>query len=107
MLAILPIKRMSWLFLCMWIITPAVIKRRALNIACEIKWKKANWGCFIPSAIIMIPNCLSVLRAMIFFKSFSERAEILAVALVSTPMKNSLSVSQKKFLREGKKLMMM
>ena len=57
----------------------------ALNNACVIRWKKAKFGCCIPKAIIIIPSCLKVERAIIFFISFSKIAEVLAIRHVMAP----------------------
>lgn len=65
---------------------PAQINRRALNKACVTRWKKAIFGCLSPMAIIITPSCLKVDRAMIFFKSVSHVADILAIKQVITPM---------------------
>lgn len=47
-----------------------------------IKWKKVNRGAISPSLIIMIPSCLRVDRAIIFFISFSTRAANPAIVVV-------------------------
>lgn len=49
-----------------------------LNKACVIKWKKARVVDFMEIANIIIAICLSVDKAMIFFISCSQFAEILA-----------------------------
>lgn len=80
-----PIRRISWLLVSKWIIVPAQIKSKALNKACVIKWKNAIKGWDKPKAIIIIPSWLSVERAMIFFKSFSDLADVLAIKHVIVP----------------------
>ena len=84
-MANLPIIRISWLLFSIWIIVPAQINNKALNKACVIKWKNLIVGCSNPNATIMIPNCLRVDKAMIFFKSFSKIAADLAIKQVIVP----------------------
>lgn len=81
-----PIIRMSWLFCMEWMIVPAHTNSKALNKAWVIRWKKAIMGEFNPNAINIIPNCLRVERAITFFRSFSYKAERLAIIQVVTPM---------------------
>lgn len=57
---------------------PAHINIIDLNSAWIIKWKKAIFGAAIEMANIIIPICLSVDSAIIFFISCSQLADILA-----------------------------
>lgn len=43
-------------------------------------------GRLSPSLVTIIPNCLSVDRAIIFFMSHSVIAENLAISIVDTPI---------------------
>jgi hypothetical protein len=61
---------------------PAPINRRALNRACVTMWKNVNIGRFRARLVIIIPNWLSVDRAIIFFMSHSDRALIPAINMV-------------------------
>lgn len=67
-------------------IVPAHTNSKALNRAWVMRWKKAIIGEFNPSAINITPNWLRVERAIIFFRSFSYRADRLAIIQVVTPM---------------------
>lgn len=59
------------------------MKRSALNSAWVRRWKYVNKGMCRASLAIITPNCLSVDRAMIFFKSHSTRATDPAMNMVS------------------------
>lgn len=83
-LNIIPRERMSCVFMLLWMIIPAHKNNNALNKAWVYKWKRDNWTMFIPKLIIMTPNCLSVDKAIIFFKSFSKFAAIPAISRVNT-----------------------
>lgn len=65
-----------------WISVPAQIKRRALNSAWVIKWKKARLGRPMAKVEIITPNWLRVDRAIIFFKSHSTIALAPAINIV-------------------------
>lgn len=47
-------------------------------------WKNARLGILNPSLVIIIPSCLSVDRAIIFFASHSVVALIPAINIVET-----------------------
>lgn len=68
--------RISW-YEDSWIITPAHININDLKNAWVIIWKKASDEDKIEIENIIIAICLSVDRAMIFFKSCSQLADIL------------------------------
>lgn len=68
---------------------PAQIKRRALNKAWVIRWKRASFGICIPSLAIITPNWLRVERAMIFFMSDSVIAESPAINIVREAIRRS------------------
>jgi len=61
-----PIERISWEFIILWIIEPAHINNKALNIAWVKRWKKANLHKPIDKIIIIKPNWLKVDKAIIF-----------------------------------------
>jgi len=63
------------LFILSWIKIPAAKNINALNKACVIKWKKPIVK--NPEAIINIirPSWLNVDIAIIFFKSYSNKAD--------------------------------
>lgn len=83
----LPTARKSWEWWWMWIKVPAQIKSKALNNAWVNKWKKAKLGKPNPILLIITPNCLSVERAIIFFKSHSAIAFIPAMNIVNVALK--------------------
>ena len=62
---------------------PTQMKRRALNIACVSKWKRASCGELRPKAIIITPSWLKVEYATIFFMSISSKAVRAAMSIVS------------------------
>lgn len=68
---------MSW-YDDSWIIIPAHKNIVDLNIAWIIRWVKANNVELIEMANIIIAICLKVDNAMIFFKSCSQFAAMLA-----------------------------
>ena len=74
----------------LWIIIPAHIKSIALKKAWESKWKKDNIGFPIPKINIIIPNCLSVDKAIIFFISISPIAVKPAIIIVIIPINNKI-----------------
>lgn len=73
---------------CLWFIKtkiqPALINNRALNLACEIKWKKAILLLFILILNIIIPSCLRVDSAINFLRSGSIIAANPAITDVSS-----------------------
>lgn len=70
-----PYERISW-YKDIWINAPAHINIILLNIAWVIKWKKATLNAKMEIENIIIAICLRVLKAIIFFKSCSQLAEI-------------------------------
>ena len=62
---------------------PAHRNIRALNIAWVIRWKKVHSGRLRARLIIITPSWLRVDSAMIFLRSFSMVAAILAIRIVS------------------------
>jgi hypothetical protein len=56
----------------------------ALNKAWVSIWKKASLGAFRPILVIIIPSCLRVDRAIIFFMSHSVVALNPAINIVQT-----------------------
>lgn len=61
---------------------PAHTNSNALNIAWVLRWNSATSGSPIPMLPIIIPNWLSVDKAIIFFKSGSTIAEAPAITVV-------------------------
>jgi hypothetical protein len=57
----------------------------ALKNACVIRWKNAISAHPDPRHKIIKPSCLKVDNATIFFISFSFKADILAIVIVSSP----------------------
>lgn len=82
-LAVFPTCRKSWVWPKKLIVVPAHTNSRALNRAWVIKWKRVKLGILRASLAIMIPSCLSVDRATIFFRSCSARATVPAINIVS------------------------
>lgn len=64
------------------------MKRRALKIACIIRWKNPNNGPTKEQLVIINPKCLRVDKATTFFKSFSSRAINPAKIIVINPLTN-------------------
>lgn len=64
------------------------MNKRALKIACIIKWKNPNRGPTNEHLVIINPKCLKVDRATTFFKSFSSRAINPAKIIVIKPLTN-------------------
>lgn len=64
-------------------IAPPQRNNKALNKACVIRWKKARVGSPRPRLAIITPSCLSVERAIIFFKSHSTMADMPAINIVA------------------------
>ena len=69
---------------------PAPINNRALNIAWVIRWKNLKWGRDKEIAPIITPSCLRVDRAIIFFMSHSNRADIPAINIVEVATINKI-----------------
>lgn len=61
---------------------PAPINRSALNIAWVMRWKNPRSGRESEIALIITPSWLRVDRAMIFFISHSNMADIPAINIV-------------------------
>lgn len=97
-----PIVRRSWVWLLKWIIVPAQINSRALNIAWVIKWNIASFG--KPKAILAIitPSCLKVDSAIIFFKSHSVIADRPAINIVMEAVINKVGWNHGKEEANGK-----
>lgn len=66
---------------------PAPINNNALNRACVVMWKKVSMGRFSPKLVIIIPNCLSVDSAIIFFISHSVVALTPAINIVDVAIR--------------------
>lgn len=62
------------------------MNKRALKIACIIRWKNPNKGPTIEHLVIINPKCLRVDRATTFFKSFSSKAINPAKIIVINPL---------------------
>lgn len=62
------------------------MKRRALKIACIIRWKNPNRGPTKEQLVIISPKCLRVDKATTFFKSFSSKAINPAKIIVINPL---------------------
>lgn len=65
------------------------MKRSALNRAWVRRWKYVNRGKYSASLAIITPSCLSVDRAIIFFRSHSTRATDPAINIVSVAVSRS------------------
>ena len=65
------------------------MKRSALKRAWVKRWNKASFGKCRPIVAIITPSWLSVDKAMIFFKSVSLRAAVLAKNIVREPVRRS------------------
>ena len=102
-LDIIPKDRISCVLVLLWIIIPAHKNSNALNRAWVYKWKSDSWTIFIPNLIIITPNCLSVDKAMIFFKSFSRFAAIPAMRRVRTEMNRMEGLNVWVLDKNGKK----
>ena len=64
------------------------MNRRALKMACMIRWKNPNKGPTNEHLVIIRPKCLKVDRATTFFRSFSKRAIKPAKIIVINPLIN-------------------
>ena len=76
-----------------WIIDPAQMNRRALNRACEIRWRNVRDGSPIPRVDNITPSCLRVERAITFLRSDSTMADRPAISMVRAAVRR----------REGRK----
>lgn len=63
------------------------MKRRALNRACVMRWKKVRVGSLRPRVAIITPSWLRVERAMIFLRSDSVVAARPAISIVRDAIK--------------------
>jgi hypothetical protein len=72
---------------------PAPINSKALNSACVTMWKNVNIGRLSAKLVIIIPNCLNVDRAIIFFMSHSDRALIPAINIVVVEIRSSMQLN--------------
>jgi len=79
------------------------MKRRALKIACMIKWKNPNKGPTREQLVIINPKWLKVDRATTFFKSFSSRAISPAKSIVIIPLTNIIILIEGMFLKKLEK----
>ncbi len=64
--------RISWLWFILIIISPIVINSKDLNKAWTSKWKNLKWSNPEENDIAIKPKCLSVDKAISFFKSISN-----------------------------------
>lgn len=80
----IPIHRRSCEWKCKLISEPAPINRRALNSAWVVIWKNVSLGRLKPSLVIIMPSCLRVDSAIIFFISHSVVALSPAINIVHT-----------------------
>ena len=78
------------------------MKRRALNIAWVRRWKRARLGRANPRLAIIIPNCLKVDSAMIFFMSFSAMADRPAINIVVDATRMIVGLNRGVLFRAGK-----
>lgn len=97
----LPISRMSWARAASWIILPQAMNRRALKIACIRRWKKASSTMLEERENVIIPNCLKVDRATVFFRFVSRHPEMLAIIDVIKPTIANIGSSQSIFSSIG------
>lgn len=85
----------------MLISLPAEMNSRALKRAWIAMWMNAISGRFSPSLVIIIPSCLSVDSAIIFFMSHSVIAENLAISIVETPINRIVLLNPLSWCRNG------
>lgn len=64
------------------------MNKRALKIACIIRWKNPNKGPTSEHLVIIKPRCLKVDKATTFFRSFSNKAISPAKIIVISPLTN-------------------
>lgn len=93
-----PIKRKSWDPKLIKIIRPQVKNNKALNKACLTIWKKQQYIWLKEIINIIIPNCLKVDIATIFFKSVSTQAIIPAEKEVNTEINRKSFDINKSFI---------
>lgn len=96
-----PIQRNSWPCACKEISSPAQINSSALNKACITMWNIAMLGSPKPIAVIIIPSCLSVDSAIIFFMSHSVVALIPAISIVHTAINRMVKLKAFSVDRNG------
>lgn len=77
------------------------MNRRALNRAWVNKWKNANKGMLSPIAAIIMPSCLKVERAIIFFRSHSNMAVSPAIKVVKEAMRARVGLKILYVCRKG------
>lgn len=77
------------------------MKRSALNRACITMWNMAMLGKPRPMAVIIIPSCLRVDKAIIFFMSHSVVALIPAINMVQTAMNKITKLNALRDERNG------
>lgn len=80
---------------------PAQINSSALNMAWITMWKKARLTMPRPIAAIIIPSCLKVDRAIIFFMSHSVIALRPAIVVVDTATSRRNWLNRASVLRNG------
>lgn len=64
-------------------------------------WKVASCGCPSPIADTITPSCLRVERAIIFFRSNSNIADVPAIIMVSLPRIRQAGLNQARFDNKG------
>jgi hypothetical protein len=72
---------------------PAPMNSKALNNACVIIWKNVNIGIFSARLVIIIPSCLNVDNAIIFFMSHSDKALSPAINIVEVAIIRSMQLN--------------
>lgn len=80
--------RKSWLEKFKWIKFPIWMNKHLLKNACLRRWKKQLKGKLQPKEKIINPNCLKVLKAIIFFPSISKIPDKEAKNIVVIPNKD-------------------
>ena len=80
---------------------PAQTNNKALNMACATMWKYARFIRPRPRLVIIIPNCLRVDSAMIFFMSHSVVALRPAITIVDTATNSRILLNSGNVLKNG------
>jgi len=81
---------------------PAEMNSRALNRAWVNRWNVASVGILRAMVAIIKPSCLSVERAIIFFKSFSAIADVPAINMVVVAVRSKAGLIRGRCCRVGK-----
>jgi hypothetical protein len=76
------------------------MNKRALKMACIIRWINANKGPTKAQLVIIKPKCLNVDKATTFFKSFSKSAIKPAKIIVIIPLINSIIKAEELFIKK-------